>query len=257
MADFIRVDLSGTPEATLRALGRQMPFALSVAMNRTVEDANAAVRRRMQSTFVLRRPGFDLPPQQLPSIARATKSRLHAEVRLAYADVTPGSVGDRREVIFRKHEEGLIKRADDPSFPIAIPTTAIRPSFPALVPLQFYPKNLRLAPRQQPDNTTLPALRRGKVVTLAGAKISNRARKQQGLTGTLGTFTISNEDGRPKFIAQRTGSGRRELRIIWLLKQQIRIKPLRFFYPTIAPVISERFPVNVAGAIDLALRTAL
>lgn len=255
MGDFIRLDLNGAPEAQLRALGRQIPFAMSVAMNRTVEDALAAVRQRMQQQFVLRVPGFDLPPQQLPTIARATKTRQHAEIRLGYDD-GPQSIGGRREQLFKKHEEGMLKIATDASFPIAIPTTAIRPSFAALVPRQLYPVNLRLAPRQQPDNSTLPALRGGKVVTLAGAKISNRARKQQGLVGIGGTFTIADADGRPKFIAQRTGSGRRDLRIIWLLKQQERIKPQHFFYPTVRAVVSERWAINQDGAIELALRTA-
>jgi hypothetical protein len=134
MGISIRIDMTDT-EQRLRALGRQLPYAAMVAINRTVEDALAAVSRKMRSDFTIRVPGFDLPPQQLPTSVRATKDRQHAQVRLGYEDTTgAASIGARREQIFKKHEDGTLKVAKDASFPIAIPTTAIRSSFAALVP---------------------------------------------------------------------------------------------------------------------------
>jgi hypothetical protein len=37
---------------------------------------------------------------------------------------------------------------------------------------------------------------------------------------------------------------------------RIRIKPQHFFYPTVSAVVAERWPINQAGAIELALQTA-
>ncbi len=249
----LRATRTGLPRGGLE---RQLPYAMSLAMNQVGELAMAAVRVEMRQEFTLRVPRFDLPPVPLPRVWRATKTRLALKLAIGDTDGGEGWIGPRRERIFRPHEGGEIRQARDAQFPLFIPTTAIRPTFSSLVPRQLYPTNLRLVPRRLPDNTTLPALRRGKVVTLAGAKISNRARRKLGLEGVGGTFTINGPDGRPIGIFQRTGAGRRDLRMIWLAKQKITIKPRLNYFRTLREVWELRWSDAYAESLAYALRTA-
>ena len=240
------------------AAKRHVPYATSIAINRTLEDVMAGAREQIQHRMRVRVPSFTLPPLQLPNAARATKARLQGQAALGYGDVTKDSIGDRREKLLRKFETGGAKVAKDPQFPIAIPTDAIRRSFGDLVPRALFPQNLRLAPKVVGSGETLPALRRGKVRTLDGGKTSNRARKKAGMEGIGGTFTINDENGRPIGVFQRIGRGksREDVRMIWKYKQRIRIPDLLDFFQLAEHTIRERLLINWEGALALALRTA-
>lgn len=235
---------------------RHAPFAASVAINRTLEEGMAATADLMRRVMTVRVAGFVLPPVQLPRIARATKKNLTAQAAFGYADITADSIGARRERIFRKFQEGGIKSAEDPDFPIAIPTRALRPSATTLVPRAMYPVNLRLAPRREASGNTLPALRRGKVRTLGGEVIGQRARKQQGLMGIGGTFVMRGVDGRPIGIFQRTGSGVRDVRMIWKYHARIRIPALLPFFQLMEQIVHSRLVTNFEGAMAMAVRTS-
>lgn len=253
-ADIIGLD------AAIRALDdvakKHAPYAASVMINRTLEEVMAGARGHLQQRMVVRAPAFVLPPLQLPRAARATKTKLQGQAALGYGDVTRDNIGDRREKILRKFETGGVKEARDPQFPIAIPTEALRPTRTALVPRAMFPQNLRLAPKTVGGGETLPALRKGLVRTLQGDKIGKRARKQQGLEGIGGTFTINNENGTPIGIFQRTGLGRKDVRMIWLYKRKIRIPDLMDFFELADQIIQARAQINWQGALELALRTA-
>ncbi len=252
-------DIIGLPEA-VKALDdvarKHAPYAASVMINRTLEEVMAGGREHLQSRMKVRVPAFILPPVQLPRAARATKTKLQGQAALGYGDVTRDNVGDRREKILRKFETGGVKEAKDPQFPIAIPTDALRPSFGDLVPRAMFPQNLRLAPKKVGSGEILPALRNGLVRTLQGEKIGKRARKQQGLEGIGGTFTINDENGMPIGIFQRTGRGRKDVRMIWLYRRKIRIPDLMDFFEMADQIIQARALINWQGALELALRTA-
>lgn len=235
---------------------KHVPFAAAVTFNRTGEEVIAKARVEMPKTFTVRSPDFVLPPQQLPASARATKKRLLMEVALGYPDVLPRSIGARREKIFRKFEYGGDKEARDLNFPIAIPSKELRPTKQAAIPKALYPVNLRLVPRKQPDNSILPGLRRGKVRTIDGATVTKRQRKELGLEGIGGTFTLLDENGKPIGVFQRTGLGRKDLRALWWFAPRIRIPRVLNFVEMANTVIEDRLLVNWEGAMALALRTA-
>lgn len=234
---------------------RHAPFAGATAINRTLEEGMAATRDLMQRNMILRAPSFVLPPVQLPRVARATKTKLHAQAAFGYADIGQDSIGARREKLFRKFQQGGFKTAEDPQFPIAIPTKALRPTPAALVPRAMYPVNLRLVPRLDAGGQIMP-LRRGKVRTLGGAAIGKRARKQQGLVGIGGTFVMYGADGRALGIFQRTGRGARDYRMIWAYRMRIRIPARLPFFELMANVVNTRLLINFHGAMEMAIRTA-
>lgn len=248
--------LNEAVKALENVAANQVPFAMMVTLNRTIEEVNAAVREHMAKSFTVRVPSFVLPPVQLPASMRATKKNLRAEAGLGYDDGGKNNIGRRREQIFRKFESGGVKQAKDPNFPIAIPTAALRSNFSQLVPSAMYPQNLRLSPKVIGAGEIIPGLKRGKVRTLGGATIGKRARKQQGLEGIGGTFTILGVDGKPIGIFQRTGKGKADVRMIWAFEQTIRIPDLLDFFPIAERIVAERLLVNWEGARDLAIRSA-
>jgi hypothetical protein len=252
------IDVQGRDSVAslLSGIQQQVPYAMMVAINRTAEEVLAEARREIRSGFIVRSPKFDLPPTQLPRTWRATKTRPIATVDLGDDDGGKAGIGSRRRQIFSKFELGGTKHAIDSDFPIAIPTRAIRPSPSQLVPKALYPVNLRLTPRTQADGSILPALRRGKVRTLSGAAISNRARRQQQLVGVGGTFVIYDASGKPIGVFQRTGPGHRNIRLIWAYRQSIHIPKLMDFAARGSAIISERFGPNFDGALALAVATA-
>lgn len=258
---FKTVQIEGLKEAMAAVedfAKRQVPYAASVMLNRTAEDVLAGARQQIQSRMTVRSPGFILPPVQLPAKQRATRQRLFVEVSLGYIDGNKHDIGKRREKILRKFESGGTKSAQDPQFPIAIPTTAIRRSFGDLVPSSLYPTNLRLAPMKIGAGEIIPGLRRGKVRALDGTLIGKRARRQRGLEGIGGTFTINDASGNPIGVFQRIarGEGKESRRMLWVYKQRIRIPDLLDFFALADEVMRERAMVNWEGALALALRTA-
>jgi hypothetical protein len=244
-------------ERQLVGFERQIPFVTAIALNRTVEDALARARREIAQRFIVRVPGFIYPPVQLPRVWRATKQNPTAIFALGDGDGGSEGIGARRSSILSKFQAGGIKSASDPLFPIAIPTRAIRPNPRALVPQALYPKNLGLAPRRDVSGGTVPVRLKGAIRTLDGRKIGKRARKQQQLQGIGGTFTInSTENGRPIGVFQRTGAGRKDVRMIWAYRQSIVI-PRRLDWDGIARrTAEERWAINFEGALALAMRTA-
>lgn len=268
------IDIQGRDSVTslLTGLQRQVPFAMSVAINRTAEEVLAEGRREIRENFIVRVPRFDLPPVQLPAAWRATVARPIATVDLGDDDGGSNGIGARRRRIFTKFEYGGTKQADDPDFPIAIPTKAIRPNPTALVPRAMYPTNLRLAPRKDADGSALAARRKGKVRTLAGHEAKQvvaradyyaalratrgKARDKIGLQGIGGTFTMNDSQGKPLGVFQRIGTGHRAYRMIWAFRQRIAIPRRMDFARRGTAIINERFGVNFDGALALAIRTA-
>jgi hypothetical protein len=55
---------------------------------------------------------------------------------------------------------------------------------------------------------------------------------------------------------QRTGKGRRDSKVIWIMKQRISIPFLIPFETLAVKVIGDRFEPNFDGALALAMRTA-
>lgn len=253
----VRVDGLEDVRRALAAVPKQARYATSIAINRTLEEALDGGRREIQSVMVVRAPAFVLPPTQLPTFARAKPTQLEGTAAFGYPDVHPNTIGDRREKILRKFEYGGEKTALDAQFPIAIPTKALRPSPSVAVPRAMYPVNLRLTPRRDADGATLPALRRGKVRTLGGGTVrSRKQRRELQLEGIGGTFGVMDETGRLQWVFQRTGPGRRDVRLIWAFRQAIRIPKLLHFTEIAGRIIDDRFLVNFGGAWDLAQRTA-
>ncbi|MCU0648055.1 MAG: hypothetical protein MUF00_08675 [Gemmatimonadaceae bacterium] len=115
----------------LAAIGREMPFAASVALNAIANRTQAEIRRTLPGNFMLRRKRFvERTVYREPGVDFATKTRLQAGV----------GIHPERDVL-TKHEDGGSKRSRDGgrlAVPVAVPRTAA-----GLIKAQYRPKALR------------------------------------------------------------------------------------------------------------------
>jgi hypothetical protein len=99
----------------MERLEKQMPFAISRALNRVANHAQAAVRDGIKrGAFTLRREQFVLNTVKINREDRATKTKLNATVRI-----------DPQRNILAKFEEGGIKTGRSGGR-VAIPTDKVR-----------------------------------------------------------------------------------------------------------------------------------
>ena len=65
---------------------RQLPFAVSLALNRVANQAQVAERENIKRSFKLRRESFVLKGVKISKQDRATKSSWRVTIQLAYPD---------------------------------------------------------------------------------------------------------------------------------------------------------------------------
>lgn len=158
---MIAIEVQGLTDTRryLAQAQQQLPFALSLALNRTASALVRQVRANVRGSFTLRQPYVLDEVQQL---RWADKERGHilGQPRNADVDVPglkPGEMAAvvglhpnpkggqaRKRPILERFETGRPKVGG-----VAVPTTTLRPSFAARVPRQYYPTNLGFTPRRQ------------------------------------------------------------------------------------------------------------
>lgn len=192
-------------KADLAAIGRQAPFAASVALNQLVNAAQRDIRNRLPGNFMLRRKSFiERTIFRQPGEDFATKTRLQAGLR----------IHPERDVL-AKHEDGGSKRAREGRH-VAVPVAAPR--------------------------------------TAAG--IVKEAYRLKALRGNPKVFRVDRPGGDP-IIAEQLGRGRNQrIRVLYLLKRAVWLKPRLGFHETAAATIDREWERAVRDGIDRALRTA-
>ena len=197
-------------------LERQVPFATSLAINMLAKDIVGAGNASIRQNFVVRSDWVSDAFVMRASDKHQTPIRARIQVKDNHA-------------LLNKFEEGGTKTAHSHDEPIAIPTSAIRPGFSGRVPLQLYPKNLRLMPRMTASGSLGP---KGRVMRNGMLQIQ----------GKLRTFVIdpATMPGASKWgVWQRFGPGRHDIRRIWTYKQSIPI-PRRLHFGETAQRTAER-----------------
>lgn len=213
----------------------QMPFALSLAINRTAYNVRDAIRSGIQHRFTIRRR-WVVHGIQIPRGGRATKQKLEAIVEL-----------ERRRSFLAKFEEGGVKRGSA-TMPIAIPTEHIRPVHTATPPLSLYPKNLGLQERRDISGG----------FTAARTTFTRRGVKQW--KGKRRTFVIDpwEHNATPELwgVWQRRGPKRHQIRLIWAYRREIPIPPTLKFVETGRKMADQVWDRNFTREFDRAIRTA-
>lgn len=225
------------PSAVYRQLGvfgeRQAPYALSLALNRLANKAQAAERERLKSAFTLRRVDWNLQGIYISKADRATKTSWKVVIQVQ---------GNRSYL--NKFEQGGEKLPQFGRHTLAVPNSQVfRGGFvPKDSPLR--PKALHLKRFGQAwrgDQGTFVAPMRGRT-------------GEQGIFQRLG----KTEKGRQK--TNRRVKGREgtdsNVRLLYTLVQRVPIKAKLEFINTVTGTIDREWQQTVNDAVREALRTA-
>lgn len=220
---------------------RQIPFAVSSALNATAKEVQVATRAGIARRFTLRSSRFVLNTVKINRGDFATKDNLRAIVTVG------GSVGGRRQDLLVKFEDGGVRRSSDPGRPIAIPSDYLRPTKSAVIPKGMYPKALRLISSRTASGSTL------------APKTHMTRRGVEQIKGKRRTFVLDprhHRGARSWAVFQRQGPHSTDVQLLWIYKTSIKIPRKLFFKDTAAKVVRRRMVPNLIAAFDRAIRTA-
>lgn len=231
-------------------LAKQIPYAASIALNRTGEEANAAIRQQMLREFTVRDRNLlrYVAPQQIPAPDRATKDRLSVLLQ---------TEGKGR--ILNPYETGMRHDQRAPDEPVAVPTRDLRFTRQTVIPRRWYPANLGLVAKKGPTGSYF-ALGRGAIKNKA-TPFHTTARGAVQTKGKLRTFVLDPKQNRGLSPEQwgvyvRIGPKREDIRLIWQYRASVPRPRILHFEATARRVFADRYRANWNGAIALALRTA-
>jgi hypothetical protein len=240
----IKVDTKAA-DAYLQGFIVNVPKALAIALNRTAEEGNAALRAQLPKSFHMRVPSFlrHIAPQQLPKPQRATPETLWATVKT-----------DAAGHILDPFETGEPKTQKSSLSPVAIPTRDIRFTPDTLVPARWYPHNLGLTPRRDPTGKTYYALGRGSI----GKRKTPLHRTAGGswqIKGKSRTFVLDPQfnkglSDKQRGVYVRIGPSRGDIRMIWRYTERVPRPRNLHFFDTINRTVNERWTPNMIGALE-------
>ena len=222
---------------------RQLPFAAALALNQVANDARDAARGSLERRFTINPGKLRFLQGLIGTDHRATKSELFSRVGIS-KEFGLGQ-GKDRNFLLTRHQEGGPRSttADKPFF---IPTDEIRGADHAVAPRALYPANLRLFARRTPESS-LPArqraTKRGKVQT-------------QGKQRTFILDARPTADPRAWGVFQRTGPGKRDIRMLWAFRTSLQLPPRLAFYDTTTQAVLDRWATRFDEALARALSTA-
>lgn len=234
----IKIDSAGLINR-LHAVERQVPFALALGTNRTIEEVQAAIQKHEYETYTIRRP-WVVQGIKIDNSDRATKDNPRAIVHL-----------DPERAFMSKFQEGTIKLPMGKS--IAIPIAAKRS------------KSDLIQKGQRP---------RAFGFTKGYSSIRTRATIWRGEKGAWmiqrpdGSGTIFQRVGkaernrRRKANAERAANGLDalyrdpSLKVLYVLRPKAQTPRNLEFYEIGERVVRERYVLNVLGMLDHAIKTA-
>lgn len=222
---------------------RQLPFATALALNRTAEEGQAAVRARIfQRGFIVRSAQsarFLARSVKFGRGDRATKDRLSATVRIE----PPGRGGGRSGLLGFLEEGGVrfsqFAIGSGQTFgPSSVAIPARGGKSPLKGPMDSHPRNL------YPSMTGLQERR----------SISGKFTKGA-LRGKRGTFAVRTgpQEG---LVLRRTGPGKKDVQTLFVIKPRARVEGRRFFGSTMERIAMERLALNLQEFLAFAERTA-
>jgi hypothetical protein len=253
MTDLLEIQVDTTlVQQFIRQAPDQFAFAAAIALNRTGEDANAALRQAIPQAFTLRDPRLlrYVAPSTLPRDQQANKHTLSVVLKT-----------EAKGRILDPFEFGTPHRQASPDQPVAIPTGDLRFTKQTVIPRRWYPANLGLTPRKEAGSLK-PYYALGKGAIAKGlTPFKTGARGGVQVQGKLRTFVLDPKYQRgvsPKQrgVYVRIGPDKGDIRMIWRFVDQVPRPTHLRFRETAERTVAERWEPNFIGAFAFALRTA-
>lgn len=233
MSDFT-MKLEGAEEinALLAKLPENARYGAALGMNRTMDEAQAEIRRGLSGKFTLRRKTFvENTIYRKPGEDWATKDKLEARVQVN---------ADRNQLA--KFEEGGDKGPTRGRKALGIPVVGgARPTKGAIVPEKFKLKTLFFS--QQGLLSQARSIAGTKKRSGRNALLKASAKKYVSMNGKV--FEIIGTKRTPR------------LKLLWVFKPSVRIAPKLRFAETGRRVIDARAAANVSGAIEIEVTRGL
>jgi hypothetical protein len=203
---------------------QQLPFAVALAINRTLEEGQAGFRKTLPQHFTLRRKQFIERLVKIENRDRATKASPYGRM---------GIQGNRADIL-TKFEEGGVRRPRGHSL--------------------YVPIDVKRNKRDLVTNANKPK---------AFSFVRERTNSNTGIAvfqGNKRTFMVRFPDGRG-WLFKRTKRGKHgELftgtKVLYALIPKAPIPKALHFEETVVPILQARFPVNLQGMLAAAIRTA-
>jgi hypothetical protein len=229
----VQVDVSDADKLCAGAQ-RQLPYAISRAINATANDLRDTMRQEVMLRFMVRagHQAFIQKSIQVKSYSDKSQAVIAAEVGTGF----PGG----RDLL-GKFEAGGQKRMVDPYAPPHIPTPTLRRSPASNVPQAMYPSTLGLVPVRTTIGVRIPRWHK-----TASGKLQ--------IKGARRTFVIGEPGADVWGVFQRTG--KRTIHMIWLYRQMTPVPARLGFVKTAESVVATRWPPNFEAAFAQALATA-
>lgn len=243
----VRVDVKAALGALIDAQEKQLPYAVSLALNRLANIAQAAERKHIEDKFTLRKKQFVLQGVKIAKQDRATKSTWRVVISLAYPD-------DRQ--FLAPHEKGGAKvrhggkRLWQPNEEV-FKSKIIGRSNP------LNPKNLAL--KQQPDGRiqgkerTFLVRSKGQVLVLqrVAQRLSKRSSKLSSITLDNVHVGIGPRTKKAKALSRTAG-----VRLLYRLVSRVPIKAELRFVSTITNTAHAQWPSVARQAMVEAMKGA-
>jgi hypothetical protein len=216
----------------LAGVRSQTPYAISVSINRSLDDAQAAIRRTLPEHFHLRSKEFVERTIYIANKDRARKDNLVGIVR----------VNPERNFL-AKFETDHEKRARGGKN-LAVPVLRIRQ--PDLIIKRSHPLSFKKVMQ---------------AIDQRGGRIKARRKKGAPPPGPLGDVFLLKKNGRT-LVMQRPVSGgdrtgnRSNLKVLYVFEHEVPIEPELHFADTALATAQRVWVRNFEAAIDHAIRTA-
>ena len=218
----VRVDSAALESYLANMIAKQLPFAITKALNDTARAAQTAIREGLTQHFTLRRRAWAMQNVKITQFAQKRQVEFVATIAIQ----APGDAS--RSDILSKFEAGGVKRPIGASQGLAVPAEEIKRTGGGLIPANLRPRALQL-----------------KFHGTAGGKVQYK--------GVKGTFAVQRADGSGG-ILQRQKGGR--VVVLYWFQRSVRIKPVLQFRATAERVMTESFPGFMNAALANAIRTA-
>lgn len=254
---FIRTNVDAVIKRLDEVALQQLPFALSLALNRTAEEGRDAVRQRIhQRGFTIRSASTGAWLDKhvfVPPHKRASKRMLRVQLRVSPPGLKSGRYSATPWINTGGVRQGTRPIGSGGLFDRAIPIP-VRGSPMDIIPKKFYPAYAGLGPLRDV----------GGGWTFAGrGKHSRRKVKANvqhlSLRGSDHVFALVN---RAKGVGagtifRRFGKGKFGVVPLFIIRPQIRVQGRDYFLPTAQRTFRDRLAPNTLGFLTHALRTSI
>lgn len=234
MEATIVVDVSDA-DKLCKAAVRQLPFALSRAINATAKSVRDTMLDELRLRFIIRKQQFARRAIDVTQMSNKNQTVIQATV----STVVPFPTQSRD--VFGKFEEGGRKVAANPYFPNIIPTPSLRRSPTSLPPMGMYPSRLGLTPVRSFIGNRAP-------------KWHKTASGKTQIKGANRTFVLGDSGDRYWGVYRRTG--KRTIKRIWIYRSVVPIPKRLGFRSTATAVVERVWQANFEDAFAQAIQTA-